>query len=244
MSATLDAPVGADAPGQAPRPRGTNPLWRVLRPLASLQLTVALFALSMVLVFFGTLAQIDKGFWTVVEQYFWSAYVWIPFQLLAEFGKKFFELMGKFGPGYGLTATLIGQVAMFRNLGGDSAAIGQALAIALIGTLYGCLITNVMCGPIADKLHLRSAEEQFAKQIIITGIKSIQAGDNPRIVEMKLQSFLSERELAVARSAARGLANKQIAAELGIAASTVGVHLSVALRKLRLPGRRALASWF
>lgn len=111
-------------------------------------------------------------------------------------GKKFFELMGKFGPGYGLTATLIGQVAMFRNLGGDSAAIGQALAIALIGTLYGCLITNVVCGPIADKLHLRSAEEQFTKQMIITGIKAIQAGDNPRIVEMKLQSFLSDREIA------------------------------------------------
>ncbi len=111
-------------------------------------------------------------------------------------GKKFFELMGKYGPGYGLTATLIGQVAMFRNLGGDSAAIGRALAIALIGTLYGCLITNVICGPIADKLALRSSEEQFAKEIVIVGIKSIQAGDNPRIVEMKLHSFLSDRELA------------------------------------------------
>lgn len=110
-------------------------------------------------------------------------------------GKKFFELMGKYGPGFGLTATLIGQVAMFRNMGGDSAAIGQALAVALLGTLYGCLICNVFCGPIADKLSLRSAEEQFAKGMIIVGIKSIQAGDNPRIVEMKLHSFLSEREL-------------------------------------------------
>jgi chemotaxis protein MotA len=110
-------------------------------------------------------------------------------------GKKFFELMGKYGPGFGLTATLIGQIAMFRNLGGDSAAIGKALAVALIGTLYGCFLCNVICGPIADKLTLRSAEEQFAKQMIIVGIKSIQAGDNPRIVEMKLHAFLSEREL-------------------------------------------------
>ncbi len=120
-------------------------------------------------------------------------------------GKKFFELMGKYGPGFGLTATLIGQIAMFRNLGGDSAAIGKALAIALIGTLYGCLICNVMCGPIADKLSLRSAEEQFAKQMIIVGIKSIQAGDNPRIVEMKLHAFLSERELSgITSVAAKG----------------------------------------
>ncbi len=111
-------------------------------------------------------------------------------------GKKFFELMGKYGPGFGLTATLIGQVAMFRNMGGDSAAIGQALAIALLGTLYGCLICNVICGPIADKLSLRSAEEQFMMEMIIAGIRSIQAGDNPRVVEMKLRSFLSHREAA------------------------------------------------
>ena len=110
-------------------------------------------------------------------------------------GKKFFELMGKYGPGFGLTATLIGQVAMFRNMGGDSAAIGQALAIALLGTLYGCLICNVICGPIADKLSLRSAEEQFLMEMILVGIKSLQTGDNPRVVEMKLRSFLSESEL-------------------------------------------------
>lgn len=111
-------------------------------------------------------------------------------------GKKFFELMGKYGPGFGLTATLIGQVAMFRNMGGDSAAIGKALAVALLGTLYGCLICNVICGPIADKLSIRSAEEQFMMEMVVAGIRSIQAGDNPRVVEMKLKSFLSHREQA------------------------------------------------
>jgi len=109
-------------------------------------------------------------------------------------GKKFFELMGKYGPGFGLTATLIGQVCMFRNMGGDSSAIGKSLAVALLGTLYGCLICNVICGPIADKLGIRSADEQFRKQMIIVGVKSIQAGDNPRIVELKLHSFLSEKQ--------------------------------------------------
>ena len=90
MSTTLDAPAGAE-PQHAPRTRAVRPLWRAARALASLQLTVVLFSLSMVLVFFGTLAQIDQGIWTVVDQYFRSWYVWIPFQLIAEFGKRFFE---------------------------------------------------------------------------------------------------------------------------------------------------------
>jgi len=110
-------------------------------------------------------------------------------------GKKFFELMGKYGPGFGLIATLIGQVGMFRNMGGDTAAIGQSLAIALLGTLYGCIICNVICGPIADKLMIRSAEEQFRKEMVVVGVMSLQAGDNPRLVQMKLESFLSQREL-------------------------------------------------
>ncbi len=108
-------------------------------------------------------------------------------------GKKLFELMGKYGPGFGLTATLIGQVAMFRNMGGDTEAIGKALAVALLGTLYGCVICNVVCGPIADKLSIRSSEEKFRKEMIFAGVMSIMGGDNPRIVQMKLASFLSER---------------------------------------------------
>ena len=129
-------------------------------------------------------------------------------------GRKMFEVMGKYGPALGLTATLIGQVVMFMNMagpapgaheaagghgggGGDqSAKIAAALSIALLGTLYGTLWANVICGPVADKLAGRSKEELFAKQIIIQGILSIQAGDNPRIVESKLLSFLSSSERA------------------------------------------------
>ena len=74
-------------------PRRSSPLtWRAVTALASLKLTVVLFSIAMVLVFYGTLAQIDKGIWTVVDEYFRSWYVWIPFQLSVEFGKKFFDL--------------------------------------------------------------------------------------------------------------------------------------------------------
>jgi chemotaxis protein MotA len=134
-------------------------------------------------------------------------------------GRKMFELMGKYGPALGLTATLIGQVCMFKAMaapsggghgegggGGDSQAAGiaKALSVALLGTLYGTIWANVLCGPLCDKLAVRSKEELFNKQIIIQGILAIQAGDNPRIVESKLLSFLSSRERAHMAPAASG----------------------------------------
>src|SRR5256885_1491512 len=109
-------------------------------------------------------------------------------------GKHLFHTLAKFGPGFGLMATLIAQVAMFRHLDGDAAVIGRALAIALTGTLYGCILQNLIAGPIAEKLALRSQEELFGKEIILQGILSIQAGNNPRVVEMQLLSFPSARQ--------------------------------------------------
>src|ERR1700722_5529257 len=109
-------------------------------------------------------------------------------------GKHFFGTLAKVGPGFGLMATLIAQIAMFRNLGGDASVIGAALAIALTGTLYGCMLQNLVAGPIAEKLGLRSHEEAFAKEIILQGVLSIQAGNNPRVVEMQLMSFLSSKQ--------------------------------------------------
>jgi chemotaxis protein MotA len=106
-------------------------------------------------------------------------------------GKHFFHTMAKFGPGFGLMATLIAQVAMFLHLDGDAGAIGKALAIALTGTLYGCILQNLIAGPVAEKLTLRSQEEIFGKEIILQGVLAIQAGNNPRVVEMQLLSFLS-----------------------------------------------------
>jgi len=109
-------------------------------------------------------------------------------------GQHLFTVLMKFGPGFGLMATLIAQVAMFRQLGGDASVIGQALAIALTGTLYGCLLQNLIAGPVAEKLAIRSREEAFVKEIILQGVLSIQAGNNPRVVEMQLLSFLSSRQ--------------------------------------------------
>jgi chemotaxis protein MotA len=117
-------------------------------------------------------------------------------------GKHFFGTMAKFGPGFGLMATLIAQVAMFRNLGGDASVIGSALAIALTGTLYGCMLQNLVAGPVAEKLSIKSHEEAFAKEIVLQGVLSIQAGNNPRVVEMQLLSFLSSKQQASMAKAA------------------------------------------
>jgi chemotaxis protein MotA len=109
-------------------------------------------------------------------------------------GKHFWGMIAKFGPGCGLIACLCAQVAMFRNLNGDPGIIGKALAGALTGTLYGALLQNIGAGPIAEKLGLRSKEEAFTKEVILQGILSIQAGNNPRVVEMQLLSFLSHKQ--------------------------------------------------
>src|SRR5947208_10987741 len=89
-------------------------------------------------------------------------------------GKHFFGMLAKFGPGCGLVACLTAQVAMFRSLAGDASVIGAALAVALVGTLYGALLQNLVAGPIAEKLGLKSKEEAFTKELILQGVLSIQ----------------------------------------------------------------------
>ncbi len=105
-------------------------------------------------------------------------------------GKAIFETMGSFAPAYGLIGTLIGLVAMLISLD-DPKKVGPGMATALLTTLYGAVFANLFCLPVANKLKLRSSEEVLLKEVIIEGILSIQAGDNPRIVEEKLKSFFA-----------------------------------------------------
>lgn len=105
-------------------------------------------------------------------------------------GRAVFETMASFAPAFGLIGTLIGLVAMLVHLD-DPKKVGPGMAVALLTTLYGALIANLFCLPVANKLKLRSAQEVLLKEVIIEGILSIQAGDNPRIVEEKLKSFFA-----------------------------------------------------
>lgn len=93
----------------------------------------------------------------------------------------------------GMIGTLIGLVAMLLNMS-DPSAIGPAMAVALLTTMYGAMIGNIFGTPIANILSIRNSDELLVKTIILEGIMSIQAGDNPRTLESKLLSFLPPSE--------------------------------------------------
>ncbi len=110
-------------------------------------------------------------------------------------GKKFFDLIKLYGPGYGLAATLIGQIGMFGSLGtGGVDELGAMLAVAVTATLYGVLLANAVAGPIGDKLSLRSNEEILSKEMMLQGVLSIQAGDNPRATNEKMLAFVPQQQ--------------------------------------------------
>ena len=105
-------------------------------------------------------------------------------------GKKILDTATKFFPAWGMIGTLVGLVAMLYNMD-DPSSIGPSMAVAIITTLYGAIVANFISGPMADKLEIRNNQELFAKEIIIQGVMSIQSGDNPRIVEQKLNIYLA-----------------------------------------------------
>ncbi len=117
-------------------------------------------------------------------------------------GKKFFDLIKLYAPGYGLVATLIGQIGMFAHLGGDVAILGHMLAIAVVATMYGTILANALAGPMGDKLALRSSEEIVSREMMLQGILSIQAGDNPRVTLDRMMAFLPGPQRAKLKIAA------------------------------------------
>ncbi|NLM37069.1 MAG: motility protein A [Firmicutes bacterium] len=103
--------------------------------------------------------------------------------------KAFWETWGSLAPSFGLVGTIIGLIQMLRNLD-DPSTVGPAMAVALLTTLYGAFMAYFLFNPLAAKLGIRSQEEVMIRQVMVEGILSVQAGENPRIVEEKLKSFL------------------------------------------------------
>lgn len=110
-----------------------------------------------------------------------------------EVGKKVFIAMGDAAPAFGMIGTLIGLVQMLSNMS-DPNSIGPSMAVALLTTLYGAVIANLVCLPMADKLALRSEEEERNRKLIIEGVLGILKGLNPRVMEEFLQTFLPPKE--------------------------------------------------
>lgn len=107
----------------------------------------------------------------------------------------FWENLASMGPAWGMIGTLIGLINMLGALN-DPTSIGPAMAVALVTTFYGSVLANWWCTPIATKLKDHNASEIKMKEVLVEGLLSIQAGENPRVIEEKLKSFLapSERE--------------------------------------------------
>lgn len=104
----------------------------------------------------------------------------------------FWEKWAELGPAWGMIGTLIGLILMLEDMN-DPNSIGPSMATALITTLYGSLLANWLCNPVAAKLKVNNDTEIMMKEVTVEGLLSIQAGENPRVIEEKLKSFLSPK---------------------------------------------------
>jgi len=108
-------------------------------------------------------------------------------------GADILTALGTFAPSMGMIGTLVGLVLMLQNMS-DPSSIGPSMSIALLTTFYGALMANIIFLPMAGKLKARSKEEILIHEIILTGIQSLVAGENPRIMEQKLLGYLPPKE--------------------------------------------------
>lgn len=106
-------------------------------------------------------------------------------------GSSVWLSLGDLAPAMGMIGTLIGLVAMLSNMD-DPKSIGPAMAVALLTTLYGAMLANMIAIPFSDKLQLRMAEEELIKSMSIDAVLAIQAGQNPRVIESMLRTYLPE----------------------------------------------------
>jgi len=105
----------------------------------------------------------------------------------------FWDTLGSMGPAWGMIGTLVGLICMLQNMS-DPTSIGPKMGVALITTFYGSMLANWVCSPCSNKLQANNSTEISAKEIMIEGLLSIQAGENPRVIEEKLKSFLAPKD--------------------------------------------------
>lgn len=108
-------------------------------------------------------------------------------------GKGLLDCMGRFAPAFGMIGTLMGLVIMLGDMS-DPSKIGAGMAVALLTTLYGAVASNVIFLPFAEKLGFTNKQELLAMEIIVRGIMAIQSGENPRVIEQKLNTFIPPKQ--------------------------------------------------
>ena len=119
---------------------------------------------------------------------------------LAE-GQRVFKSLGDAAPAFGMIGTLVGLVQMLAAMD-DPAKIGPAMAIALLTTLYGALVANLICLPISDKLASKIDVEEVNQSLIIDGVLQIREGKSPTVIREMLVAYLPEKQRAELMAAA------------------------------------------
>ena len=107
-------------------------------------------------------------------------------------GQKIYRAIGDCAPAFGMVGTLVGMVQMFANMT-DPSKLGPFMATALLATLYGALVANIFCLPIADKLHVKLVDEETNRTLIIDGIMMIRDSKSPALVREMLLAYLPEK---------------------------------------------------
>ncbi|TWT77226.1 Chemotaxis protein PomA [Posidoniimonas polymericola] len=116
-------------------------------------------------------------------------------------GKGLLDCMGRFAPAFGMIGTLMGLIIMLGDMS-DPSKIGAGMAVALLTTLYGAIASNVVFLPFAEKLGFTNKQELLTMEIIVRGIMAIQSGENPRIIEQKLNTFIPPKQRVTEEEAA------------------------------------------
>lgn len=106
-------------------------------------------------------------------------------------GFEIFMAMGGFGPTFGIVGTVMGMVNVLGNLSNPD-DLGPAIAVAFLATLYGIASANLLWIPFATKIKVKTTRDVLLMEMILEGILSIQAGENPRVIREKLMTFLPE----------------------------------------------------
>ena len=108
-------------------------------------------------------------------------------------GKAVMDQLGRFAPAYGMIGTLMGLIMMLSDMS-DPSGIGAGMAVALITTLYGAIVSNAIFMPFAEKLGFNNKAELNSLEIVVRGVMAIQSGENPRVIEQKLNTFLPPKQ--------------------------------------------------
>ena len=103
--------------------------------------------------------------------------------------RAFYDKASAYAPAFGMIGTLMGLINLLKQLD-DPGAVAPAMALALVTTFYGTILSNMIFTPISNKLQKRHEEEYLCKMIIAEGVQSIQAGDNPKFIEEKLRQLI------------------------------------------------------